>query len=432
MKKSKFISSTIILLIGSIITKLINMIIRIGISRTIGTTGMGIYMLIIPTFSLFISLSQMGLPIAISKLVSEARNNNRKIIISATFTIMVFNIFLLCFIFLAANFIANNLLHDARTYRAIISMALVLPFISISSILRGYYFGKQKMIPHVCSNVIEDVVRMIIIFVGLPISYKYGIEYAISFIILSNIASELISIITLLSFAPKKLNIKKSDIKPDSASIKSVFRIGVPTTGSRLISSIGSCLEPIILTSVLLTCGYSNNYIITEYGIISGYVIPILVIPSFFTSAISSALIPIVSEAFVNKKIVYVKKKLKQAIIFSLSFGIIFTILLMIFANDALYFLYKTTEGSNYLKIIAPIFLLYYIQTPLSAFMQAIGSSTKAMFDNLIGISIKTILILVLGYFRIGLFNLVIAICINIIIVTFLHFLNIKKSLKAI
>jgi len=64
MKKNKFITSTIILIIGSIITKIINMIIRIGISRTIGTTGMGVYMLVVPAFSLFISLSQMGLPVA--------------------------------------------------------------------------------------------------------------------------------------------------------------------------------------------------------------------------------------------------------------------------------------------------------------------------------------------------------------------------------
>lgn len=430
MKKNKFITSTIILIIGSIITKLINMIIRIGISRTIGTTGMGIYMLVVPAFSLFISLSQMGLPVAISKLVSEKRSNNRNLIFSATFTIMAFNLVLLTIIFLSANTIANNLLHDQRTYRAIISMALVLPFISISSILRGYYFGKQKMIPHVCSNVIEDIARMIVIFIGLPISYKYGIEYAISFIILSNVISETISIITLLSFAPKKLQIKKEDIKPNSTNIKNIFKIGIPTTGSRLISSIGSCLEPIILTSVLLANGYSNNFIVTEYGIITGYILPILLMPSFFTSAISSALIPVISEAYVNQKFNYVKTKLKQAILLSLACGLPFTIFLIIFSNQSLSFLYNTTEGSNYLKIIAPFFLTYYIQTPLSAFLQAIGQSTKAMFDNLIGICLKIFLIFIFGYFNIGLFNLIIALIANIIIVTILHFLNIKKSLK--
>ena len=430
MKKNKFITSAIILMIGSIITKLINMVIRIGISRTIGTTGMGVYMLVVPTFSLFISLSQMGLPVAISKLVSEKKSNNRNLVFSATFTIMAFNLILLTAIVLSANLIANKLLHDYRTYQAIISMALVLPFISISSILRGYYFGKQKMIPHVCSNVTEDIVRMIVIFIGLPISYNYGIEYAISFIILSNIVSETVSIMILLMFAPKKMQIKKSDIKPDYNNIKNIFKIGVPTTGSRLISSLGACLEPIILTSVLLTNGYSNNFIVTEYGVITGHILPILVMPSFFTSAISSSLIPVISEAYVNQKYAYVKNKLKQAILLSLACGIPFTIFLIIFSNQSLSFLYNTTVGNNYLKIVAPFFLTYYIQTPLSAFLQAIGKSTHAMIDNLIGISLKLLIIFILGYFNIGLFNLIIALVTNIIIVTLLHYLNIKKSLN--
>ena len=149
MKKNKFITSTIILAIGNIIAKIINMLIRISISRNIGTTGMGVYMLVVPTFSLFIALASMGLPVAISKLVSENKRNNKKIMINATTTIMLFNIFLLLILVILAHFISFHLLKDSRTYKAIISIALVLPFISISSILRGYFFGKEKVIPQV-------------------------------------------------------------------------------------------------------------------------------------------------------------------------------------------------------------------------------------------------------------------------------------------
>ena len=432
MKKNKFIARAFILTIGNIITKIINMLIRINISRNIGTTGMGVYMLVVPTFSLFISLAQMGLPVAISKLVSEKRNNNKKIMINATTTIMAFNLVLLLILLTLAHFIASNLLHDARTYKAIASISLVLPFISISSILRGYYFGKQNIIPHVCSNISEDIVRMIIIFIGLPISYKYGLDHAISFIILSNIISETISIIILLLFAPKKINIKKEELKPDIKTSKTIFKIGIPTTGSRLIGSISSFLEPIILTSILLANGYSKDFIISEYGVINGYILPILVLPSFFTASLSSILIPVFSEAYVNKKVDYLKTKLKQATLLSFIIGTIATFFLIFFGGQLLRVMYKTTIGLNYIKIMAPIFILYYIEMPFSAFLQATGNPTKAMIDNLIGIIIKILLIFILGYMKIALFNLVIAILINIIIVTILHFLNIKKTLKNI
>lgn len=428
MKKNKFITSTIILIIGSILTKFINMGIRILVSRVIGSVGMGVYMLVVPIFSLFISLSQMGLPVAISKLVSEKRNNNKNIIASATITIMIFNVFLLAIIFLTASYISNYLLQDERTYKAIISMALVLPFISISSILRGYYFGKQRMFPHVFSNTIEDIIRMILIFIGLPIAYKSGLESAISFIILTNIASESVSIIILLLFTPKGSKFKVEDLKPNKENIKNIFKIGIPTTGSRLISSIGGCLESIILTFVLLKMGYSNNYILSEYGIINGFILPIVLLPSFFSGAIASSLLPIVSEAYVNKKYDYIKSKLKQALSFSFVIGLVFVIFILIFGDQVLLILYKTK--SSYLKLVAPFFIIYYLQAPLSGFMQAIGLSKEGMLDNLVGIIIKLSLLFILGFLKIGLYNLIIALIADITIVTFLHFYHIKKDLK--
>ena len=94
--------------------------------------------------------------------------------------------------------------------------------------------------------------------------------------------------------------------------------------------------------------------------------------------------------------------------------------------------MYKTTSGVGYIKIMAPIFLLYYIEMPLSAFLQATGYPKKAMYDNLIGVIIKILIIFILGYFKIALLNLVIAILADIIIVTILHFFNTKKIINNI
>ena len=75
--KNKFIKSTIILTIGGLITKILGMIIKIVTNRLIGTEGLGVYMLIVPTFMLLISIAQLGFPIAISKLVAEDKSNNK-------------------------------------------------------------------------------------------------------------------------------------------------------------------------------------------------------------------------------------------------------------------------------------------------------------------------------------------------------------------
>ena len=78
MKMSKFIKSTLILLVGGFLTKVLGMLIKIITTRIIGTETLGLYMLIRPTFNLFIKLAQGGLPISVSKIVSENKKDNKK------------------------------------------------------------------------------------------------------------------------------------------------------------------------------------------------------------------------------------------------------------------------------------------------------------------------------------------------------------------
>lgn len=431
MKKSKFIKSTIILIIGGFITKILGMIIKVIITRLLGAEGVGIYMLLSPTFMLLIALAQLGFPLAISKLVSERKNDNKNIVLSLIPISLGINIIILIVIVFSATFIANNLLNDPRTYFALICVGLVLPFITISSIIRGYFFGKERMIPHVISNITEDVIRLIIIIIGVPIFIKLGLEYAVAFVVLANIASEITSIIVLFFFLPKNINIAKKDFIPQKENVKNVFSISLPTTGSRLIGNIGHFFEPIIITTILLGAGYSSQYIVTEYGIIAGYIIPLLFMPAFFTTAISQALIPVVSHSYSNKLISYTKQKIKQAIFFSLLIGIPATALFIIFPAEILKLIYNTELGIAYLKVLAPFFLIYYIQAPITSSLQAMGYAKITMMATLFSIVIKIILLIIFTFLNIGLWGLVISTSFGVIFVTGYNLIKLTKKLKS-
>ena len=93
--KNKFVKSTIILIIGGLITKILGMAIKIVLTRTIGTEGISKYMLVLPTFNLFITLCNLGVPTAITKMVSERKKSSKKIVIPITYIILVYNILLI-------------------------------------------------------------------------------------------------------------------------------------------------------------------------------------------------------------------------------------------------------------------------------------------------------------------------------------------------
>ncbi|MEG1495086.1 MAG: oligosaccharide flippase family protein [Bacilli bacterium] len=429
MTKEKFIKSTIILIIGGAITKFLGMFIRIVMTRLVGLEGIGLYMLIYPTFSLFMTLSQLSMPVAISKLVAEDTHNNKKVIGSAIPLTISFNLLLIITILLIAPFIAKIFLQEPRAYLPILAIALVLPFDAISNLLRGYFFGKQQMLPHVISHILEQLIRLTLIIIITPTLIKINITYAVAGLVLVNIISELLSITIFFFFLPRNFKITVSDFIPNKSIIKNVLDIAIPTTGGRLIGSIGYFLEPIVLTASLLATGYSNQFILTEYGIISGYVMPILLLPGFFTNALSSALLPVIAKANVLHKTQYIKDKLKQAIFFSLLIGIPFTLLLVINPGFFLNTIYHTSHGSTYLRLIAPIFLMFYVQAPLAATLQGIDMSKYLISDNLLGIIIKIGSIYLFSLFHIGMYPLLIATSLGTIITTLKHYLHIRQIL---
>ncbi len=430
MKKTSFIKSVILLIFGGFISKLASMIKKIVMARFLGSEGMGIFALSSPAFILFMALAQLGLPVAISKLVAEENKNNKNLVLGIIPISLLFNLTLMALIILLAPFLSTFLLNEKRCYYSLIAIALVLPFISISSILRGYFFGKQQMFPHVLSCVIEDVIRLTILIVGLPLILPKGLEYAVAYTFLVNMFSELTSIFILFFFLPKNFKITKKDFKPNKQNIKDVFSIGVPTTMSRLIGSFGAFLEPIILTFVLLNCGYNNKFIVNEYGVLNGFIMPLILLPSFFTMAISQALIPGISNAYSKGHKKFVKKRLKLAIFLSLLVGFPATLIFIFDPELPLSFIYGTTDGIEYIKVLAPLFIFHYIQNPLNAALQAMGKAKDAMNGTLQGTIIRILAIFSLSYLHIGLWGLVFASSLNVIYVTIHQYLKINKYLK--
>lgn len=425
---NKFIKSTIVLMIGSLVTRLLGFFIRIFFTRIIGSDGINLYSMIMPTYSLLITLAQMGFPIAISNLVAKSEKSSKKILFSIIPVSLLIDILIMIFIFIFAPFLANVLLKNPDTYYPIISIAFVIPFISLSSIIRGCFLGKQRMFPHTLSNIIEQIIRLLIIFFLLPIFMKKGIIYSVTCFILFNIVSEIVSILIFLLVLPKNFNIKKEDIKPDLKTAKEIMGIAFPSTSSRIIGNIGFFFEPIILTNILITIGYSYSFIIKEYGIYNAYVIPVLTIPSFFITALSMAIIPEISKYSHNK--IMIKRRLKQSLLISFCIGLLSSLIIMLFPEIILTTIYNTLDGVNYIKFLAPWFVLFYLEAPLISILQGLNEAKYSMKITFFGILIKLICMILISLFKVGIYGLIISEIINILFVLYFNFRKVISIIK--
>ena len=350
--KNKFIKTTLILIIGSLITKVLSMIIKIIITRSIPTETLGLYMMLTPTLLLVVNITNSGLPIAISKLIAEDTRNNKKLLLSLLPIQIIIDVIMMIVLFIIAPYLSTNLLKNKDLYLGIISISLIIPFTSISSIIRGYFFGKSNALPITLSNIVELLTKLTIYYTFLPLIKLKDDSYIICFLILTTVVTEIISIIIMMLFLPRNIDVNKKDLLPRLDYIKDTLSISIPNTTSKLIGSIGYFLEPIILISTLKYVGYSTKYITYQYGIISGYVIPLLILPSFITTSISQALLPNITKEYTKGNIKGVKRKLRIAITLSIFIGFISTFIFISIPNLLLRFIYHTDKGIKYIRVL--------------------------------------------------------------------------------
>ena len=430
MKNNKFIKSTLILIMGTFITRTMGFIIKILYTRVIGTEGISLYTLIMPTYSLIVTISSFAMPITISKMVSKGTIRSKKIMTHSIYLLLFINIITMLLVILFSDFISTNLLHESRVKILLIGASLSMPNMALACILKGYFYGKQRMLPNTISNIIEQIIRILFIIFLLPYFIKKSLIIGILSFILINIITEGASIITFLFLLPRNVKISMNDIRFDKSLISNIFNDSIPLVSTKLIGSIGFFLEPIILSNTLLYVGYDSSFFLREYGIFNGYSISLLMMPSFVVSALSTAIIPEISRYYNNKNIKMVKKRIKECLIITFVFGIIFTSLIFINRTYLLDLIYKTNDGSNYIAILSIFFIFYYLEAPISAILQALNYSKYTMKTTTIGVFIKLFLMFILSFLHIGLYSLVIAEAINIIYVVYKNYYKIKRIIR--
>lgn len=447
MNKQSFIKGTIILLAAGIINRLLGFIPRIALPRIIGPEGVGIYQLGYPFFIVLVTIITGGIPLAIAKMVAEAEGSgnsdySRRILrTSLTLTLTLGTLFMLLSLLLAP-WVTSVILPDERVYQTFVSMTPMIIIIAVSAVYRGYFQGKQNMVPSAASSIIETIVRIVCMLWFAHLLMPKGLAYGAAGAMLGTAVGELLGMFVLLwqysrderrklipvlkeqepQAIPKPLQNQNRGI------LKRLLGIAIPVTGGKMVGSISYLLESIITARSLAIAGIATSVATAQYGALQGMVIPLLLLPGAITMSLAVALVPSLSEAAARKDIVTIHKRMNQALRLAFVTGAPFAVIMYILAEPLCLMLYNNTDISSMLKIMAPFALFLYVQAPLQAALQALDRPGRALMNTLVGALIKICLILYLSSNpAFGIKGAVIAIIVNSIAVTMLHGYSISR-----
>lgn len=440
MTKQSFLRGTLILIIAGLVTRVLGFVNRIVMARILGEEGVGLYMMAVPTFILAITVTQIGLPIAIAKLVAEAgatgdQQKVKKVLTVSLAVTLTLSVVITAALMIAAPILSKTVLTDSRTYYPLMAILPVVPIIAVSSVLRGYFQGKQNMKPGALAQVIEQVVRITLIAVCTRAFLHLGVEYAAAGAMVSAVIGELASLLYMLFMFQREKGVSVRSrffhtVKNGKDTLGSLMSIALPTTGSRFIGSVSYFLEPIVVAQSLAIAGVAAEVATRQYGELNGYALPLLFLPSFITYALSTSLVPSISEAAAKKQHQLVEYRLQQALRLSFISGGWAVIILYVFASPIMTLMYHSNHAAVFVKVLAPCFIFYYFQGPLASVLQALNMAKTAMINSLIGSVVKIIVIFILASrpdFQIMGFAL--GIVAGLTTVTVLHYATVLKRI---
>jgi len=174
-----------------------------------------------------------------------------------------------------------------------IILAPTILFVAISSVFRGYFQGIKSFSPSSISNIIEQFVKLILGLVLSLILIQINLLAAIIGAIVGIVISELVSVLIL--FINYKKFIKKSKNCDLNIGFKEIFKDILPITLTNLILPLSSFVDSVLVVN-LLGLNYSNEISVFLYGLESGAVSTLVSLPTIFSFAIASAIMPSMSE----------------------------------------------------------------------------------------------------------------------------------------
>ncbi|HYE69450.1 MAG TPA: polysaccharide biosynthesis protein [Anaerovoracaceae bacterium] len=409
MAKKSFIQGAVILGIAGIIIKIMGAFFRIPLANLIGDEGMGYYQTAYPIYVLFLTLATAGIPIAISKMVSERVAVDHHYEAYRVFRVSFILLFTIgicssAILFFGAGPIVNAIGNPGAKY-AMMAIAPALLFVPIMAAYRGYFQGMQDMKPTATSQVVEQFFRVV---AGLMLAYfliDQGRDFAAAGASFGATAGSITGLIAIMGIYYYKKNSLKGDVErthtisseKGSEILAKIFMIAVPVTIGAAIMPIMNTIDVGIVMRRLQETGWTEEAANGLYGQLTGMAGPLINFPQVLTQAIAMSLVPAIAAAYKQKDMVFLNYNVRLGLRTSIIIGLPCALGLMTLAEPIMLLLYPFQKASAVsaapcLFIMAfGVIFLSTVQT-LTGVLQGLGKPMIPVINLFIGAIVKVAL----------------------------------------
>ena len=406
-KKESITKGIIALLFSQVLIKIIGLAYKLYLTNKegFGDSGNAIYSAGFQIYALLLTFSSTGVPNAIAKLVAErlAVGDNKgahQIFKIAFFTFAFFGLIGTVLLFLCARPIAVKFLEIPEAEYSLITLSPSIFFVAITSVIRGYFNGRQNLTVTAKSQTIEQIFKTVFTIVFVELVAKITKNNTTLMAGIANLAT---TVATMLSFSYIYIyyKTKRAEIALEISesvnyvptrirkTLKKILKESVPISLSSLMSSFNKNIDLVTVVKILKKY-MSENEAKIQYGILSGKIDTLCILPLALNVPFVTGMVPTISRSVATGDKEQVVKKINFFIKTTVLIALPSTLGLILYSKEILNLLFpNANDGAVLLKINAISVLFAMLAQTINGILQGMGKSNVPLIAFSVGMIFK-------------------------------------------
>ena len=404
MKQAKQIFRDALLLAASaLLMRTVGVWFQIAISNRAGAEAMGLFSLMSGVYGFALTFATSGIHLGVTRMVTETVSRQKAervpgLMRRAVSYALFFGITASVVLSVGAGAIARYWIKDVRVVVSLRLFAITLPLLSLSSVFGGYFTAVRRSSKSAAGQVCEQALRIGFCMYLLAFFAGSDTERILIALVLGGALAESLSFLLelILYLTDRRRHFPSRHGEGASAEGRQLVRITLPVALTTYARSGLLTLEHILIPEGLRNSGASHASALAAYGSIHSMALPIILYPAAIIAAFSGLLIPALAECRVLGSNVRIRYMISRVWHFALIFSIGVAGVLVCFSHELGEVLYPATDTGRYLRILAPLIPIMYVDTATDAMLKGLGEQFRSMVINIADAALSVVLVWIL------------------------------------
>lgn len=389
MNRRTFVKNTAVMTVTSLLLRSLGIVFRIFISNRVGAEGMGLYQLVFSVYVLGTAFTAAGLTTAVTRMAAEALARREP---ETAFRVLRMSVALsLCIGAVSAGLLYGfaaplaRLIGDSRATAALAVSGIALPFIGVSSCLKGYFMARRRATPPSVAQIMEQITRIGGILLTLRLAGDCSLADACRIIILGDALSEIVCCGWLTAaYRSDRRRLRRTaspaPVPGKRRLLRPLLTIAVPLTAGRYLTTGLRTAENVLVPAMLTRFTLSDAQSLEQFGAVKGMALPLLFFPAAFLVTLSNLLVPELSDAHALGQKRQVARLTGQALHITLLGALLIGCLFTVFGRQLGQYLYHDDMVGMLLQILGPLTPVMYLDTVATGLLRGLGEQVRSLW----------------------------------------------------